>query len=171
MQTLQWFSVSSHHLDFSVMQTLQWFSVSSHHIDFSVIQPFQCLSVSSNHLHYVAIKYAFPSCRSLTTRYRMSLYKDMSSRNTSSDYTYTPPLYPHTAHALPFSKCLVTLFPHGTSVHSAIVVDEQSLPSLWCRPHMEGDVRSILTLTQVATYASIYQFHKLLITITILILT
>jgi hypothetical protein len=54
-------------------------------------------------------------------------------------------------HALPSSTCLVTLSPHGTSIHSVVVVSEQSLPSLWCRPCMEGDVGCVLTLTQVAT--------------------
>jgi hypothetical protein len=112
ISTFQWCRLYSDSVCHQTISTLQWFSVSSHHTDFLVIQPFQCLSVSSNHLHYAAIKYAFPSCCSWTTRYGMSLYKDMSSRNASSDYTRTPPFYLHTAHALPFSKCSSTTAYH-----------------------------------------------------------
>jgi hypothetical protein len=39
---------------------------------------------------------------------------------------------------------------YGTSVHSATVAGEQSLPSLWCQQCMKEDVGCVLTLTQVA---------------------
>jgi hypothetical protein len=57
----------------------------------------------------------------------------------------------HVTHVLPPWTWLTTWSPHGTSAHSAAVVNEQRLPSPWCRPHMEGDVEFVLTLTQVAT--------------------
>jgi hypothetical protein len=137
-------------VDFPVIQILQWFSVSSYHTDFLVTNPFQCLSVPSNHLHYDALKYAFRCAFLSTTRYGIRLYKDMSSRIATSDYTCTPPLYLHAAHALRFWKCLTTYSLYGTCVHSAVVSGEQRWPFLCCRQHMEGGIGCVLTLTQVA---------------------
>jgi hypothetical protein len=71
--------------------------------------------------------------------------------------TCPPAMYLHTSlthyrdpHALPSWTCLVTWSLHETSLHSAVVVNKQSLPHLWYWAHMEGDVGCVLTLTQVA---------------------
>jgi hypothetical protein len=77
-----------------VMQTLQWLSVSSNHLDFLVIKTLQWLSMSSNHLQSAAIKYAFTPCLASPTL-AMSLYKYISSCNASSHFTHTLSLHPH----------------------------------------------------------------------------
>jgi hypothetical protein len=132
----------------AVMQTLLYPSVWSNHMAFVTIQTLQWFSVSSNHLQFVVRTYAFNNLNLASTTHLL-LWAYIK--------TCPPTMHLHTSlthyrfpHALPSWTCLVTWSLHGTSIHSAVVVSEQSLPPLLCRAHMEGDVGCVLTLTQVA---------------------
>jgi hypothetical protein len=61
-------------------------------------------------------------------------------------FIYTQP----THYASENASLVATCSPHGTSVHSAAVDDEQRWQSLWCRPYMKGGVECVLRLTKVA---------------------